>query len=314
MAKSGTEKFFAYARERHAIHLRRAAGEKEPWTEDPILARGRFCCVFREDDKTTAWFRNNVRDSTSLSAVLLATVVFRMFNRITTGEAIFCQLEMDPSRATAFDEFFETGDTRPMRRAITQFVGKRGPFVTGAYIIAGPRGYSKLDGVLKVLKTFYDEKREMVGLGAGILDTMGWRECSEVLEHSGDVVGLEMTWSWLRQFPYLGKFHSYEIVTDLRHTGLLSKAPDVMTWASVGPGARRGANRVHGRPHKTKTSTKQVTEEMRELLEASGSRSYWPHKTGWPKWELRDVEHTLCEWDKYERVRLGQGRLKGRFR
>jgi hypothetical protein len=29
---------------------------------------------------------------------------------------------------------------------------------------------------------------------------------------------------------------------------------------------------------------------------------------------MREVEHTLCEFDKYERVRLGQGRSKRRYR
>jgi hypothetical protein len=34
----------------------------------------------------------------------------------------------------------------------------------------------------------------------------------------------------------------------------------------------------------------------------------------WPSWEMRDVEHTLCEFDKYERIRLGEGRTRGVYR
>ncbi len=30
----------------------------------------------------------------------------------------------------------------------------------------------------------------------------------------------------------------------------------------------------------------------------------------WPPLELREIEHSLCEFDKYERVRLGEGKPK----
>jgi hypothetical protein len=95
-----------------------------------------------------------------------------------------------------------------------------------------------------------------------------------------------------------------------------------MTWANPGPGANRGANRVFGRPFDTKNKREALIEEMRMLLSLSEDSDLWPqekmntkklwkydHK--WPTWEMRDVEHTLCEFDKYERVRLGEGRPRG---
>ena len=57
---------------------------------------------------------------------------------------------------------------------------------------------------------------------------------------------------------------------------------------------------------------KKMIEEMRELLEQSTLQRHWSHN--WPKWEMRDVEHTLCEFDKYERVRTGEGRPRGVYR
>ena len=32
-----------------------------------------------------------------------------------------------------------------------------------------------------------------------------------------------------------------------------------------------------------------------------------------PVLELRDIEHSLCEFDKYERVRLGQGQPRSKY-
>lgn len=328
MRPSGTDRFFAYARERHAITLRRAAGmPRVQWTDDPILQKYRFTCVFRELDRTTTWFRQYVRDPLrALPEVLLATVVFRMLNRVEVGEAIFCQTTLERGihgsifsereLPCAFDLFLRDGDTRHLRRAVRQYVGPRGPYVTGAYIISTPPGYTKLDGVLQVIK------------GAA-----PWRADAEAILRGNmkKIFTLRQAWRWLREFPYLGNFHSYEIVTDLRHTALLDRAPDIMTWANVGPGARRGMNRVRGRDLRARQPDEDVVAEMRELLALSQDHKYWPRcgfdfdkgwdtghprstKGEWPTWELRDVEHTLCEFDKYERVRLGEGRPRGVFR
>jgi hypothetical protein len=67
-----------------------------------------------------------------------------------------------------------------------------------------------------------------------------------------------------------------------------------------------------------------IIDGMRRVLAASKTGQYWPQlpmKKGlwkydneFPAWEMRDVEHTLCEFDKYERVRLGEGRPRSVFR
>jgi hypothetical protein len=138
-------------------------------------------------------------------------------------------------------------------------------------------------------------------------------------------MGLQQAHEWLRKFPYLGPFHAYEIVTDLRWTYLLGKATDIHVWANPGPGCKRGLNRVMGRDKKAKVweNREALLNEMDIILEASGD--YWldfAHKMRdkFPRlktpleWEMRDVEHTLCEFDKYERARSGEGRPRGTYR
>lgn len=296
-------RFFEYARKRHQITLDRRAGKPRSWTADPILQSYSFCSVFREDDKTTMWFRDHVRDVyNGRPEVLLATVVFRIFNRIQTGEAIFCQQLLPSSRfkqneTTAFDIFAATGDPAILRSAIKVLMPK-GPYTTGSYIISSPPGYEKLEGVLEVIARFWQNS--------------GWRERAAQMQAAP--VALETAWGWLKEQDYLGKFHSYEIVTDLRHTVLLNRAPDIMTWASPGPGARRGLNRIWGRKYTDKTvSREQMIKDMQALLSLSRDAIYWPQVLLWPRWEMREVEHTLCEFDKYERTRLGQGRPRGKF-
>ena len=319
--------FFAYARERQAVLLRRRAGQPRPWSTDPVFANNRFCNVFREDDRTTIWFRESVRERLrSTPEVLLATVVFRWFNRITTGEAIFCDGWTERGHS-AWDEFLSSGDTRVLRDAILKNVGYAGPYVTGAYIIKTPSGMDKLDGVLYGIREFVARS--------------GWKTYGEkIIEaNSFDDSSLQETWAWLCQFPYLGPFMAYEVVSDLRYTTLLDRAPDIMTWANAGPGATRGLNRIWGRTPIDKTiPARQQSEEMRQLLRCAHDRTgtYWPRQaedggvttngyrvdlpydimTGpraWPQWDMRTVEHTLCEYDKIERVRRGEGRMKQRF-
>lgn len=290
------KRFFAYAHERYQIHLNRSAGLQKPWTNDKILQSCRFCQVFREDDRTTVWFRRNVRDRLRDSPkVLLATVVFRMFNRIESGEAIFRDDDLIDG-SSAFDSFLRTGNTYDMKRALVHRQGS-GPYVTGAYIISTPGGYSKLDGVLEILRRFYKRKNE-------------WQHWLD-RDPGANECGLEAAHEFLSEFDYLGRFHSYEIVTDLRHTALLERAPDIMTWASPGPGARRGICRAHGRGLDWRPSREYQIGAMRDLLLLSRDARMWP--AAWPAWEMRDVEHTLCEFDKYERIRLGQGRTKGKY-
>lgn len=114
--------------------------------------------------------------------------------------------------------------------------------------------------------------------------------------------------SWKSFLPYAGfsDFMSYEVVTDLRHTKWLKDAPDIMTWANPGPGAMRGLNRIFGRPLDSKQKKPLFIQEMRDLLALLNNEPL--------PLEMRDIEHCLCEFDKYERARLGQGRPRAKYK
>ena len=47
------QSFFDYCKKREAVRVKRQSGEAYPWTDDPILQKGRFLNVFREDDKVS---------------------------------------------------------------------------------------------------------------------------------------------------------------------------------------------------------------------------------------------------------------------
>ena len=312
--------FFEYAREREAIRIRREVeGLPRPWTKDEILNTYKFCNIYREDDATTRWFRTHVRDRLSgTPEVILATVLFRWFNRASTGDAVFRQIgdynrEGGPIR-TAFEQYLHDGRIESIHSAIKTFCGN-GPYVTGSYIIKSPDGMNKLDGVLESVDAFNCNRQLVQHIPRGWApqkDEMGWRQLGERILSGASTISLEQFWSWLKKFAFMGTFTSYEVVTDLRHTNILRSAPDIMTWANAGPGAVRGLNRIHRRKLTQGANSYSAVCEMRELLEmANGPFLHvWPTREGQPT-EMRDIEHTLCEFDKYERARLGEGRPRG---
>lgn len=94
---------------------------------------------------------------------------------------------------------------------------------------------------------------------------------------------------------HVGPFLAYEMVTDMRHTKILDQAPDIYTWANAGPGALRGLQRL-GLPCANQT---QACESMQSLLSRAPTSACME---AWPVPEMRDIEHSLCEFDKYCRV------------
>ena len=304
------DKFFSYARERYRIKLRRD-GVMEPhwlealpksgrWTNDHILQQYRFCNVFREDDTTTKWIREHITEDGYGATILQALFIARWFNRIGTLELLL----PPPNCKTPYFEhnLFYQWDSDKARERLKDVK----PLVTGAYMVKTPTGMNKLDGVLWCIDQFVND------LCGG--DPEG--RATELSERGGSL-SLEEVCIWLQQSPFMGPFMSYEVVTDLRHTYLLYNAPDINTWANPGPGAARGFGRVDvGDKGKYNRHSKHDVEcimiGMRRLLEYSRSGSFWP--SDWPIWEMREVEHTLCEFDKYERARLGEGRPKHKFK
>ena len=173
-------------------------------------------------------------------------------------------------------------------KAIMQGRMDRGEKVyTGAYMLTGTLGGTKVEQTIdKILTPLYENPPP--------------------IHHNS----LQNTWA--EYLPYAGfsGFMAYEVVTDLRHTKHLENAEDTMTWANAGPGAKRGLNRIHNRELKKTIKPDQLLSEMSELLDIS----YLYLKKYVPILEMREIEHCLCEFDKYERTRLFEGRPRSKYK
>ena len=170
------------------------------------------------------------------------------------------------------------------------------PTFTGAYIVTNQGlKLKKSEVVSDYFLTPIWESRNSLALVAEIANT---------LQDVHKILGTFTGWGG-------GGVMSYEVVTDLNYTPVLQHAQDRFSWANAGPGAKRGLNRIQNRPLNKSITQAQANEEMQELLFAAVY--YCRGKCPVDQIDMRTIEHSLCEWDKYERVRLGQGRPRSRF-
>jgi hypothetical protein len=203
---SPEDRFLYWVIERDRIRVRRGDGHPSPWTDDPILHRARFTDVRREDDRTTAWFRDNVRGPLDGSHGLwFATLCFRWFNWVPTGELL---LE---------EGLLESWDTR---RAVRLLSG-RGKVFTGAFNISN--GGSTKPKVNRVCEDYIEP---------------AWGRRVDLWPRGT----LGETHEALSALPGMGGsgFMSAQVVADLKYTVALAGCADWWSWCSPGPGSRKG--------------------------------------------------------------------------
>jgi len=282
------EPLWYFMNERHRIWRRRFVdGEPFPWTKDPILREYKFTNVFRELDAVTLALHERmdpVASTTQPYDRMYEIVLFRAFNWPAT-----------------YDRLVHHGATRNFHKMMAVLMGMtktKQKIFTGAYIITNAGSKKpKIRLMTSAMEAIFRDRKKI------------WRR----IEDDGSMKGATEI---LAEYPMMGMFTGYEVVCDLRHQKNLIKFSDVRTWANLGPGARRGINRlVSGKQYPNVYSRKTTYEEfMRAALQmAPAALDKNVFKEAVPI-EMREIEHCLCETDKYLRVKLGEGRPRSRYR
>ena len=278
------ERFYRWINERHAIYQKRAKGVQPPWTDDPILQEYKFTNPFRENDRVTVWMRNNwtkPNDNRPHGEIIFNCCLFRMGGTSEFANEHGWVQQFDPAQTK------ELINTR-IERGLRTF--------TGAYIITNqglklPKSEVVVDYFLAPI---WEDKEALAKVA----------KTTQSLQAVHEAMASYRGWGG-------GGFMSYEVVTDLNYTPVLSSAKDRYRWANAGPGAKRGLNRIHDSPLTKSMNQTQANDEMLELLKrASG---YVGFHVPIAEVDMRTIEHSLCEWDKYERVRLGQGKPRSKY-
>ena len=84
--------YWRFAAERQAIFYRRLKGNVASWTSDPILQNYRFTNAYRAADRVSQYLIREVQYGVGRSQdpqeVFFRTLLFKIFNRIETWEAL----------------------------------------------------------------------------------------------------------------------------------------------------------------------------------------------------------------------------------
>jgi hypothetical protein len=263
--------------ERHHIYMERSKKKKKPWTRDPILQDYRFCNVYRELDNVTRWITKHWRAPNRNDPDLwFAMSVARWVNWPETLAEIGYPVPWKPKH------FIEVLYDR----------AHRGEKVwTGAYMI-GTQG-NAMDKPLFIAQ--------------GVLTPL-WNQREAFRPKPGTT--LESFARPIINVKNQGTFMVGQMVADTKYADPnLLKAPDWFTWAVSGPGSRRGLNRLLSRPIEQGWSDKAFLEELNKVQNTVNQSL--PATMG--LLHAQDMQNCLCEFDKYERVRLGQGKPRSRY-
>lgn len=284
--QTNLELFNWYLHERESIRLKKERGEPPPWTEDPILGGYKFTNILRINDRTTQWVLNNwYRPNRGAEPKIQALncAIFRYFGTMEFAEAIGYQKEFDPYHL--------------INTANNMMAAKKKVF-TGAYIITngGIRAPKQEVVVYNYLTPF-------------------WQNVDHVIYAAEKTNSWESVCKAMIKLPGFGAFMGKEVALDMLLNPFLENCHDRLSWSPVGPGAIRGLNRLMGRPVDAPLNQTNGLAEMKDILtQLSQQRMFadWMPRLG-VDFGVTDVQFSLCEVDKYLRVKNNEGRPRSKY-
>lgn len=261
---------------RESIRQKKELGLPKPWTHDPILRDYRFCNVVRMEDKVSQWLLKNwYKPYRNHPNMLVACTLARHFNRPES---------LDEITGFVFREgVSELGAIRNRMRALKA------------------AGYTIFNGAYMVRGIGTTDKTEMVvdNVARPLLDNPPTIDCSSM---QAAVEAL---------LPYWGfsSFMAGQVVADLRWA-MQGAWKDRLTWAPIGPGSKRGMNRLLGNDKDKPMDQKVFLIELQKLM--SKLQSVLPTELT-KRMEAIDYQNCLCEFDKFTRALTGEGKPKQRY-
>lgn len=289
MKKDQVRRFIDYMVKRENIRIAKENGQPWPWTDDVILRTFKFTNVRRANDATTRIFLRKYKVAMAFGpknypdhVILYNCGLLRYFGSVPFANAIGTP---------------KSHSERSILSVVKQVRAAGLNVFTGAYVITnGGRSEPKEHVVIEYLGGLWDEAEV---IAAKIRYKGSWEAGYDLLTKlpgfgGSGFMAKEVLQDYLLCFPKVAK--------------------DAETWTPVGPGARRGLNRIWGR------SAKPITQqpEARYIADVQTLRAVvqdnWldAHpKSGYLS--AHDVQFCLCEFDKYERARLGQGRPRAKY-
>ena len=268
--------YWRFAAERQEIFLRRAIGKPLPWTDDPILREYRFTNVYRASDRVSQYLIRHViyNGAQSPKDVFFRTLLFKMFNKIETGELLVRHFGLPSSSEFNVEHY---------SRVLSREIESGHAIYSAAYIMpSGPKS------------SHHGRKHHFH------LSLLSQMLKDNLPERIADAGSLEGTYNLLLACPSIGPFLAYQFTIDLNYSDLMQA--DEMEFVVPGPGALDGISKCFAAAGDFSPADiiRIVTEHQSEEFERVGLtfRDLW----GRPL-QLIDCQNVFCEISKYARVR-----------
>lgn len=267
-----------FTTEREAIRRRKEAGMLV-LTDNEILRKYRFCNVRRRDDRVTAWllryyYTNNVGD------VWFKALIARLINWPPTLKYLL-EKNAIPHRVEEFESDYFIFCLEELKKAGVKMFSSA--YVVYPTRLQGTKSENMTNHIIAPLVEIADDVR-----------------------HAIEQDSIELTTNVLSECFGIKTFIAGQVTADLTYImGQLYNATDLYTYAPEGPGSKRGLNRLHQRYLKASFMKHQFIDELIEVREKliKASKEF-------NDLTLHDVQNVMCEFDKYLRVKFGEGTPK----
>lgn len=269
--------------EREVIRIVKSRGAERPWTKDPVLERYKFTNIRRRDDRVSRWIIDNViapnEQRQDLWFILLIT---RLINWPPTLQHL---IEKDIL-------FRSAGDFNPVQfsDAVESFKATGGKVYSGAYMVyptkMDPGGVKSLAIARHIILPALDIGYE--------IDHVLFTDEPKIEDFVRELSG---------SFG-ISTFMAGQVAADLTYCPQLGEAVDLYTYAPIGPGSSRGLNYLLNRAPNAGWTTETFNRELIKI------REQIIKQVGITDLTLHDVQNIMCEYSKYCRTVLGEGKPK----
>lgn len=211
------ETYWRFAAERLAIFYRRRRDPVGPLTTDPILRAYRFTNVFRAIDRVSQFLIREIQYRADRSQdpreVLFRTILFKIFNKIETWEALECS--HGPLS-------WQTVDLEAVDQTLSRLRADGHRIYSAAYIVPAPPfgRASKHSNHLALIARMMADR------------------LSDRLQEAPD---LRAVYERILGYPGLGRFLAFQYAIDLNYSNLLDF--DEADFVIAGPGALDGISK-----------------------------------------------------------------------
>lgn len=277
--------YFAY--ERQNIFYNKLNGKNMPYTNDKILQGYKFCNCYRVLDRVSQFLLKNVIYNGveySKEDMIFRIILFKIFNKEDTWNYLVEELK---------DIVLENFSFESYDRLLTEYKNNGNKIYNDAYISCANKAFG------------YEMKHQN---HLALLEKMFIKD--KIQDEIINCKSMEEAFYVLKQYPLIGNFMAYQLVTDINYSEVVDFREDEFTVA--GPGAIRGIKKcfsnLEGKTYED------VIKYMYDIQENEFKRLNLDFKyIRGRKLQYIDLQNLFCELDKYLRVKrpdLKSNRIK----